>query len=292
VKKTLILTLSVWAAFSALGCSRERAKSVEMMNRGVENFQRNQIPLAIQNLTRAITLDPENEKAHHNLAMIYMQNKDYTDAVTELQKAISLNGKEPVYQYQMGECYYWMDQYDQALPYLQKAVEFDPGLYRAHYWIGRIYQFKDQPQMALNKYTEALHKGPRFFDAYRELGSLYGDLGFLEQSEQVLKEGIRAVEGKAEDAAILYARLGNVYQEKKQYEQAIKAFREALANNPKMSDMFFDIGWTYSLMNDKDMARMWLEKFVKSANLDVRPDVIRAAQERLIDLGGGTQAIR
>jgi len=293
VKKTLLLGLVVSAVFLiAAKCSREHVESIEMMNRGVKYYSQNLIPQAIRDLNRAVTLDPENEKAHHNLALVYMHNKNYQEAVKHLQKAIALDDSNAQYHYNLGEVFNWMGHFDQALASLEKAVQLDPKLYKAYYWMGRVHDAKDEMQKALEKYSEAIMKGPRFYDAYRELGTLYADLGYLDHAEQVLTEGLKACEGKGDEIAVLQARLGTVYQEKQKYELAIKAFREALAYDPKMEDALFSIGWTYRAMNNPEHAKLWLKKFLEGATQKTRPDYVKAAQDAVTEIEVGTPSIK
>jgi len=74
---------------------------------------------------------------------------------------------------------------------------------------------------------------------------------------------------------------------KKEYEGAVKEFRKALELNPEMEDAMFSLGWSYSYTN-KENAKIWLEKFLASANQNTRPDYVSAANARLSEIAIGS----
>lgn len=288
--RKIILSIFVIGTFFTLSgakCSREHVQSVEMMNKCVEYHRRQLFPQAIRDCTKAVSLDPDNEKAHHNLAMVYIETKEYDQAARHLSKAISLDGNVALWHYQLGEVYQWAGQPEQALASLQKAVELDPALFKAHYRMGVVYEEMDDPQNALQKYTDAIMKNPRFFEAYRELGALYADFHFLAQAEQVFSEGITALAGRGEELAVLHHRKGTVLADKGEYEGAVGEFKEALEMKPNMEDAMFSLGWSYSYTNPEN-AKIWLEKFIQTASQKTRSDYLAAASARLAEIENGT----
>lgn len=288
MSKKLILAICALATLlSGAKCSREHVHSVEMMNSCVEYHRRKLYPQAIRDCSKAISLDAENEKAHHNLSIVYIETEEYEQAERHLQHAIRLTGDIPLYYYQLGEVYQWMQQWERAEEAFKKAIELDDNLYKAHYRLGVVYQAMDNPQQALQKYTDSLMKNGKFYDAYRELGSLYLDYDFVPQAEQTLQEGIKALVGRGDELAVLHSRLGAVYSEKKQYDEAINHFRKALELKPNMVDAMFSLGWSYSYVN-KENAKIWLQKFMESATKDTPPDYVTAAQSRLTEIEIGS----
>jgi tetratricopeptide (TPR) repeat protein len=288
-RKIILAIFAIGTLFTLSGakCSRERVQSVEMMNKCVEYNSRNLFPQAIRDCTKAISLDPTNDAAYQNLAMVYISTKEYDQAARHLSKAISLNGTVALWHYQLGEVYQWSKKPEQALPSLQKAVELDPGLFKAHYRMGVVYEELADPQNALQKYTDALMHNSRFFEAYRDLGALYTDYEFFAQAEQVFNEGIKALAGRGEELAVLYHRLGTVYAEQKEYAKAVDEFKQALELKPDMEDAMFSLGWSYSYTNPPN-AKIWLDKFVKNANPKTRVDYLSAASARLGEISSGT----
>ncbi len=282
-----LATLLLSTLLTGMKCSREHVQSVEMMNKCVEFHRRKLFPQAIRDCSKAVSLDPENEKAHHSLAMVYIETKEFEQAARHLQKAIALESEVAIYNYQLGEVYQWMGQHEQAATALKRAIELDDSLFKAHYRLGRVFEEMDDPQQALQKYTDTLNRNPRFFEAYRELGSLYADFNFVGQAGQVFEEGIKALAGRTEELAVMHHLKGTVLAEKKEYEAAITEFRAALELKPGMEDATFSLGWTYSYVNPEN-AKIWLEKFLQSASQKTDPGYMAAAQARLAEIAVGT----
>jgi tetratricopeptide (TPR) repeat protein len=277
-------------AFCAIGsfaaCNRDNVHSVEMQNSCVQFHARKMFPQAIRDCNKAVSLDPSNVQAQHALAMIYFETKEFAQAARHLQKAIALDPNTAVYHYQLGEAYEWMEQYAQAEPELKRAIELDDTLYKAHYHLGRVYEKLDRPEEAMQKYTDALMKNGKFMDAYRDLGLLYISYSFLAQADQVFREGIKALDGRPDEVGEMYQWLGQVLIEKKEYEAAIQELKKGLELKPDMVDAMFNLGWAYSFTN-KENAKIWLEKFIASANQKTRPDYVSAAGARLAELQEG-----
>jgi tetratricopeptide (TPR) repeat protein len=281
-----ICALEMCLTLTAAKCSREHVQSVEMMNECVKFHRRKLFPQAIRDCTKAVSLDPQNEKAQYSLGMVYLETKEYEQSARHLQKAIAITGDVALYHYRIGEVYQWMGQPEQAAKSLQQTVEIEPSLFKAHYRLGRVYEEMDEPQKAMQKYTETLQHNPRFFEAYRELGSLYADFGFQSHALQVFDEGIKALEGRGDDLAVLRHLKGTVLAEKKEYDSAIKEFRAALELRPNMEDAMFSLGWSYSYVNPEN-AKIWLRKFVQSASQKTRSDYVAAANNRLAEIEQG-----
>ena len=66
--------------------------------------------------------------------------------------------------------------------------------------------------------------------------------------------------------------------------QAITHFRAALQIVPGMRDALFSLGWTYSLVDNRDEAQRFLKKFVDVAGQDAPANYVKAAQDRLGEL--------
>ncbi|MCU0661269.1 MAG: tetratricopeptide repeat protein [Myxococcota bacterium] len=285
--KSVVVLCALVTAVTATGCGREKVESVEAMNSCVEYHRRQLYQQAIRDCSKAVSLNPDNEKAQHNLALVYISTKEYEQATRHLSKAVALNSGVALYHYQLGEVYEWAGQPEQAASSLEKAIELDGTLFKAHYRLGNVYASMDDPQKAMQKYSDALSGNPRFFDAYRDLASLYADYGFPSQALQVLDEGIKALDGQPDNLAVLYHLRGTVLADQKEYDKAVVEFRKAIEINPHMEDAMFSLGWSYSYVN-KENAKIWLQKFVTAASQNTRPDYLAAANARLAEIENGT----
>jgi tetratricopeptide (TPR) repeat protein len=257
------------------------------MNEGVVAAQQKRFVDAVKLLESASAIDPQNEQVFWNLAMVHMEMRKYERARDDLQKTISVNPSVASYHEKLGTVLMELKDWQQAKASLTKAVELEPALFKAYYKLAQVDEQLDDQQSALKNYTQSCERGPRFLEAYSALGRLYADLGYLEQSVQVLTEALKvALEGTEEEAQVHHL-LGTVYQQQKKYDEAVREFRAALAVVPGMRDALFSLGWTYELQGNREEAKRYLKKFVDIAGAEAPAHYVKAARDKLAEMAEG-----
>jgi tetratricopeptide (TPR) repeat protein len=94
-------------------CYFDRAIRFRPDDAGVRNlyggylYKLGRINEAIEQLTEAVRLDPENATANHNLGLIYLQEKDYDKAVLHAKKADALGFPLPGLKNKLSEMGKW-----------------------------------------------------------------------------------------------------------------------------------------------------------------------------------------
>ena len=283
----IILVCSALSLGIGGDCSRARVESMNTMNEGVTAAQRKNFGDAIQLLNRAGAIDHGNDRVFWNLAIVYMEMRKFDEARENLTKAIAQQPDSPGYYEKLGTVLIQLQDWDGAQAAFLKAIELDDSLFKAYYKLARVAEQRDDPQSALKYYTDAIKSGPRFLEAYSSLGRLYADLGYLDQSKQVLQEALKvALPGTAEEADVHHL-LGTVYQEQRDYDAAISEFKRALEVVPGMRDALFSLGWTYSLVGNIEEARRFLQKFVDVAGSEAPAHYVKAARDKLSEMQEG-----
>lgn len=267
-------------------CSRERVESLTAMNEGVVLASQKQYVEAVEQLQRSAAIDPTNDQAYWNLAIVHMEMQRFDAARDDLQRAIQISPQIAGYHEKLGTVLMELEQWDQAREAFEAALAIDENLFKAYYKLGQIYERQDDAQHALESYTAAVQHGPRFIEAYRSLGRLYADLGYLGEAAQVLTSGLSVVIENTEDEAGLHHLLGTVYQQQRNYDQAVDEFQDALRIEPGMQEAMFSLGWTYALQNNRDEARRYLKRYVDAATGTAPAHYLKAAQDRLTQLDG------
>lgn len=267
-------------------CSRTRVESINLMNEGVVLAAQKQFLQASEKLERATAVDPTNDQAFWNLAIVHMEMHKFERARDDLQRAIDVNPDVAGYHEKLGTVLMELEDWQGAQTSLGRAIELDGQLFKAHYKLGQVHERLDNPQEALREYTAAVQAGPRFIEAYRSLGRLYADLGYLDLAVQVLQSGLQVVIEGTEDEAHLHHLLGTVFQQQRDYDAAVNEFRAALRLMPSLREALFALGWTYALQDNREEARRYLKQYVDTAGGDAPRHYIKAAQDRLSSLGG------
>ena len=92
---------------------------------------------AIDNLQKAIQLDPNNAAYHGSLGSVYADMGKAAEAQVELQKAAEINpAGASGYYYNLGVVLVNQAKMDEAAVALKKATELDPNNANAFYWYG------------------------------------------------------------------------------------------------------------------------------------------------------------
>lgn len=275
---TLLLALA--------GCSRANVESMNHMNQGVSLATQKQYVEAVGELQKATALDPSNDQAFYNLAIVHMEMRKFEPAKEDLTRAIAVAPQNAAYQEKLGTVLIELKDWNGAKKALERAIELEPTLFKAYYKLAQVLEELDDAQGALSRYTQAIEKGPSFLPAYNALGGLYADLGYLDQAVQVCQSALKVAQPGSEEAAQIHNLLGTVYQQQKKFDQAAQEFRAALEITPGMRDAVFSLGWTYALSGNKDEAKRYLKKFLSVAG-DAPEHYQKAARDKLNELSEG-----
>ncbi|MEM7609348.1 MAG: tetratricopeptide repeat protein [Myxococcota bacterium] len=266
-------------------CSRARVESLTAMNEGVAYAQMRRYAEAEEALTSATVMDPTNDQAFYNLALVHIEQRQFERAKEALERAIAQAPEAAGFLEKLGTVQMQLEDWAGAKESFERAIELDPEIFKAYFKLAQVLEQTDDPQNALHQYTASIEHGPRFLEAYSALGRLYADLGYLNEAAQVLQSGLQVALEGTEEQASLHHLLGTVYQDQRNYDQAVDQFRSALDINPGMRDALFSLGWTYSLQDNREEARRFLKKFVDVAGGDAPANYMQAARTRLGELG-------
>jgi tetratricopeptide (TPR) repeat protein len=272
---------------TAADCSRARVESINKMNEGVTAAVQKRYVDATKLLESAAVIDPQNDQVFWNMALVHMELRKYDRARDDLQKAIALNADSGGYQEKLGTVLIELKDWNAAKQAFEKSIALEPNLFKAYYKLAQVNEQLDDQQSALKNYTAAVEKGPRFLEAYNALGRLYADLGYLDQSVQVLNEALKVALPGTEEEAQAHHLVGTVYQQQKKFDDAVREFKAALAVVPGMRDALFSLGWTYQLQGNKDEAKRYLQKFVDVAGAEAPAHYVKAARDKIAEMAEG-----
>lgn len=281
-----LMMATLLLALAGVGCSRANVESMNHMNQGVAYASQKQYVEAVEQLQRATAIDPSNDQAFYNLAIVHMEMRKFDPAKEDLTRAAAVAPNNAAYQEKLGTVLIELKDWNGAKKALEKTVELEPSLFKAYYKLAQVNEELDDQQSALKNYTQAIEKGPSFLPAYNALGSLYADLGYLDQAVQVCQAGLKAAQPGSEDAAKIHNLLGTVYQQQRKFDQATGEFKAALEITPGMRDAVFALGWTYALSGNKEEAKRFLKKFLSVAG-DAPEHYQKAARDKLSEISEG-----
>ncbi len=103
-------------------------------------------------LQKAILLNPEFDKAHYNLANIYLKEGKYNSAINEYKLAIKYKKDFAYYHYNLGCAYLGQREYKTAINSLKKAIKLKNNDANFYYNLAFAYQKLNKEK----EYKEAL----------------------------------------------------------------------------------------------------------------------------------------
>lgn len=272
-----------WALSLALlvGCTQERNKSIELMNRGVEAGRQKLFERAITELKQAAATDPTNHLAHFNLGMVYKDQKKWPEAVTAFSEALKYEGDNTNYRYELANAYQQAGRLESARTEFEATLKLDNRLYKAHYQMAMVLQALEKFAEADQEYRKAIELNPRFPQPFVRLGNLYLDNDYDQEAAQVFRAGIKIIDTDAD----LHNGLGEALRKLKQYEGAVPEFKRAMElSSGDVTMAIYNLGMTYKAMDDRKNAKEWLQKFVASGGGKGGADYVRAAQDAMYQL--------
>ncbi len=211
---------------------------------------------AVEKLSTAIALAPDNARAHQMLGVAHFKRNMYTQAIPALRRAVELGVEVqedyPYHPYyDLGMVYLKQDKFDEAIRCFEQAIHLYPDQIRAHYGLGnalirkgdvkkgaeqiRKYQALKPYLNMVSQLEIAVRRTPKNPERWYQLGRLHTQYGRFEKAIVPLQ---RSIELNPNDwkvfniLSVCYMRLNRLREMEKTCEAAVRfAPNEANAHN-------------------------------------------------------------
>ncbi len=226
---------------------------------------------AVQEYKLAIENDPASSYLNAGLAELYYRTGRIRDAVLEAQESIQ---REPgnlearrllgrIYLRSMGDPSAGAQSQEMlrlATEQFEQIVKLDPKSIEDHLMLGRLYRLNNQNDKAEAEFKSAMSAQPASEEAITSLAYLYDEQGEAQRAVDTLL----ALPETARSPRV-YATLGYSYEQKKDYKNAIEAFRRAYEMDKDNLDAAR--GLAQNLLNDNQVEAA-LEQYKAIAEAD------------------------
>ncbi len=231
----------------------------------------------------AIDADPSSEFLTSALAELYVKTGRIADAVREAQDIIKRDPKNLEAHKLLGRIYLRSlgdmpggsgsdNILKLAIDEYQQIVKLDPDSIDDHLLLGRLYRLNNDLAKAEGELKIAIKLDPSSEEAVTTLAMLYTDEGDTAHALQVLS----AIPDSARSAK-LYAALGAAYEQRKDYKNAIDAFRRAIVLDRDNLDAIR--GLAENLLNDGQLdAALEQYKVIADSNPEDAQTYIRMSE--------------
>lgn len=272
--------------FMAAGCSQDRAKAVDEMNKGIAAYQRGSTMEAIKHLKSADKLDPTYAKPALYLGQVYHQQMhELENAEQAYRGALSRDPTNAEAAYKLGAVLSDEKKPTDAIPYFQQAVQKKPKYAKAWFRLGMAQQVEKKYADAVDSYMKSIRANARMKmskddnggAAYHALGDLYTSFGFYDKALKVYDNGI----ANNDKVARLYAGRGVAQMKLKRFKEAQDSFEKTLALDSTYRSAKFNLAVVRNDLGERDAAIKALKEYLSSARDQTRR---QAAQGLLLKL--------
>lgn len=222
----------------------KKALAVDLQNVNVHNSLgvcygvQGKSDLAVDAFETALRLDPKDVMATYNLGLAHLKQGDREKALDLFLGAYSFDGDNPEVAYQIAACYREKDQTDAAIEYLEKAARSAHKGAHIFQALGECYLETEMFREAAKAYEKAIRQNPTNAKNLSDLGYLYGTLG--ENLEIAIVLGRESARIEPNNGLYRY-RLGNLYLQSKDYENALEQFKMAAELGEDCGDLVREV---------------------------------------------------
>ncbi|MEE9131767.1 MAG: sulfotransferase [Phycisphaerales bacterium] len=240
------------------------------LQRGLGLLAAQRIDSAIKSLGRARELEPNTPELHFHLAHAYLAQFNSEKAIECLRRAVQLDSENAQYRYHLATTLLRSGRIPVDTSQFEWLIERDPNNAVYHMQLGNAHQANGDLEKARAEYERSVHLDPDQDDAQIGLANIEETLGNRDRAYEILRacidSGVRKVNlatafarvcrarnipreaaeliaGQLEDETLaptqqiaLLFRLGQLYEDMKEYESAWGCYKRTNDLHPKTWD--------------------------------------------------------
>jgi len=216
---------------------------------------------AIACYQKAIQIKPDLSEAHINLGIAYHQLADFDRATAAYQMAIMLKPDSAEAYYNLGNTFKEQGLFDEAICCYQRSATINPTLVESFYNQANILEKQGRFDAAIACLNQCIHLKPNWAEAHSNLGNLLKQQGYLDAAISQCREAIHF----KPDLAEAHNNLGNAFKDQGNFNKAIVCYQKVLQISPGNADAFFNLGVAYA---EADRVAEAAECFQKATQLE------------------------
>jgi protein O-GlcNAc transferase len=213
-------------------------------NRAVTNQALGQMDAALKDYDKAIALKPDYASAYYNRGVVLQKQEQYPAALESYERAIALNADHADACNNRGACLQHLKRYREAIENFTRALVLKPAP-DTYYNRGMVLDILKQPQAALEDFDRAIALAPNYAEAYYQRGNAQRS---LLQFQAAFESFTRALAIKPDYADACYNR-AVALQDLKMHDEAMAAYNKAaelygnaITQNPGDAVNFYNRG--------------------------------------------------
>jgi len=189
---------------------------------------------ALDEVTKVIALQPNNDEAHRLLAQLYTDSGNLDQAIPEFQAAIELRPGSWENYHALGLAYFNKSRYQEAIAAFTRETELRPDNAAPFQALGTSYHALGDVDRALANYQRALSIAPNAF-AYSNIGSIHYSKGRYAEAVAAYEQSAKIAPREPvthRNLADSLVKAGDSTRARASYRQAIALADDQLRLNP------------------------------------------------------------
>jgi len=242
-------------------------------NLGSAFLEDGEIDAALHHFQAALRLRPEIPKAHNNVGHALMKLGRVNEAVDRYLESIKLNPSAAETYNGLAVALIEQGRIAESILHLLKALHLEPHYADAYNNLGAAYRKQGRAINAAKCYLEAIRLKPDFAEAYNNLGLLLWNEGKLKAASSYFRKAL----DKKSDYAEARDNLEKVRVAQDAFKEMLAQIQAKTKSNPEDSDLYLKLGDLYKEHGELNDA---LEQYQKA--LLMRPDLLSAIEKLAI----------
>jgi tetratricopeptide (TPR) repeat protein len=201
---------------------------------------------AIQELTKALALKPDDVKIYLNRGNFYVLKKDYPAALADFNWVLQFDPKDAEAYNSRGVVKQALFQYPSALEDFNQAIQLSPTTSMFYTNRGIIEKYLGNIDLALKSYEKAIELNPYSDEAYNSRGVAKH---FLNRYEEAILDYSYAIKLNPYQARF-YSNRGIAKRELQRLDEALEDFNNAVQIDPQLIEAYLSRGNLKRLLKD------------------------------------------
>ncbi len=230
-----------------------------------EKYQRDRDPAlatrATDAVTQAVRMGPNQGAVHYSLGNMQYLTGRPDEAISSLRRSVALQPDNDEAYHLLGQVLADRGDVDAGLAELREATRIRPRSWRHYNSLGFVLYRAARYREALEPYRRATELQPTAAGPFQMLGTTHYRLGDIDEAIGNYEHAVRLGPNAA-----AYANLALAYYGRKRYGEALKAYEQSLAVNPKSVGNLRNIGDVYVRLGQTVKAKGAYERAIAAGN--------------------------
>ena len=193
---------------------------------------------ALQSHQRALKLQPRYADGWNNQGIAQLDLGRPADALASFDRALEIDAQHAMAANNRGNALQGLRRFEGAEAAYRRALALAPDYAEAYNNLGKVLREQRRPQEALASYRHALERNPRYAEALANMAALQVELGQADEAIAACRQAL-ALQPQSAEA---HCNLGMALQDLGRFDAAEQSLRRALQLDPHLAEAHLNLG--------------------------------------------------